>query len=198
MTEWGLYHLHTLRALLQDKCNHIFHSIISNINKTGPKIEQNLSLRHPIVNPKAGITQSRELNETTTWFEHALIQQMGPRPYPVHTKQMPSLVVSFLPIIQSGWTINKWVKKSFEKLNKKQGVYGFVTGHRQNILGATNSICRKLSLENQNSYWNFFRMETNLFWFLLNKVKATTIKWKQKKGTNMRGPIPAESKHQAT
>lgn len=65
---------------------------------------------------------------------------------------------------------------------------------KQNTLGTTNSICRELSLEDQNSYRNFFTKEPNLFWFSLNKVKATI----QKKYTNMRRPIPPESKLQDT
>lgn len=78
--------------------------------------------------------------------------------------------------------------------NKKRKVWVRDWLKRQNSLGATDSICKELSLEDHNSYRNFLRIEPNLLWFLLNEVKAAI----QRQETNMRRPIPAESKLQVT
>lgn len=88
--------------------------------------------------------------------------------------------------------LRNYLKNSNKQKTRRVWVREWI--RRRNLLGATSGVCRELSLEDQNSYKNFFRMEPNLFWVLLHKVKATI----QKKDTNMRRPIPAESKLQVT
>jgi hypothetical protein len=65
--------------------------------------------------------------------------------------------------------------------NKKKKLWVRDWVKRRNILGATNTICRELSTEDQGGYKNFFRMNRNQYAHLLNKVKTTI----QKRDTNM-------------
>lgn len=81
-----------------------------------------------------------------------------------------------------------------KNVKKKKRVWVRDWIKKRNTLGATNNICRELSLEDQGGYRNFFRMDPNLHLYLFNKIKLTI----QKKDTNMRLAIPAECKLDVT
>ncbi|XP_050065032.1 uncharacterized protein LOC126553960 [Aphis gossypii] len=61
---------------------------------------------------------------------------------------------------------------------------------RRNQLGASNTLLRELALEDQQSYFNFLRINESMFNILLQKIEPKI----QKKDTMMRTALPAKLK----
>ncbi|KAF0712129.1 protein ALP1-like [Aphis craccivora] len=64
---------------------------------------------------------------------------------------------------------------------------------RRNQLGASNTLLRELALEDQQSYFNFLRINESMFNILLQKDHLLNPKYK-KKDTMMRTALPAKLK----
>ena len=134
-----------------------------------------------------------------------VISPWSSRPSAVHTRQV---LICFSPV-SLGTMVDKPSAKVVCELlindlrthlinsndnRRKRRVWVREWVKRRNVLGASNTICKELSIEDQGGYRNFLRMDPNMFSFLLNKVTATI----QKSDTFMRRAIPAESKLHVT
>jgi hypothetical protein len=80
------------------------------------------------------------------------------------------------------------ILKSKPRKNRKVWVCEWI--QRRGMMGASSALCRELRDEDEMSHINFYGLNKNQYMWLLDKVRTRI----QKKDTNMRKAIPAESK----